>query len=116
MSQTSLQTPDPRLPQVLRDSKLPWKPRFEDQAPAPRPDDAWTAHFGGLCLELETRSPAFMCGPNDPPLTLYLHYPNPSQSQTWNPSSIPAAVQMAEALVDVLFQQLRTTLTQKLQP
>lgn len=106
--QTDLQTQDPRLPRFLRDSKLPWKPRCPYQAPALRPDDAWSAHLGGLCFNLEMAPPPEMsCG--EPPLTLTLRRDS-HEVQTWYPTSLAAASQIADALVDLLLEQLRSSL------
>jgi hypothetical protein len=105
-----LQTPDPRLPKVLRESKLLWKPRTEYQAPAPAPDDSWFAHVGGLSFDLDTRAPAPISSPSDPPFTLTLRTPSVLEAQTWHPSSLAAAAQIADALIDLLLEQLRSSL------
>ena len=47
------QNPETHLPDVLRDSKLPWKPRHPDQAKTPGPDDSWTADLHSLEFRLQ---------------------------------------------------------------
>ena len=41
------------LPKVLRDSKLPWEPLCDSQAPVPRDWDGWRCLQGPLRLELD---------------------------------------------------------------
>jgi hypothetical protein len=48
----TLENPETHLPDVLRDSKLPWLPDDPLQARAPGPHDGWTATLGALQLRL----------------------------------------------------------------
>jgi len=48
-----LQDVSNHLPPLLRASKLPWIPDWEDQAAVPRDGDGWKAQIGDLRLSLD---------------------------------------------------------------
>lgn len=99
--------PENHLPRALRDSKLPWKPRFDDQAASPRPDDGWTADLGGLRLELDLDSAELDLPDGTPALRLrLLEQVVDREVRSWDPPDLHTAAHVAEAVVDLLLEQL----------
>lgn len=105
------ENPENHLPTPLRESKLPWKPWMDDQARAPRPGDGWSASLGGLRLELELDEPLeFSDGEvreGTPAWSLALYDPHGRQVRSWTPPDLRSASLVADALVDLLLEQLR---------
>lgn len=105
--------PESHLPRPLRDSKLPWKPLLDDQAAVPRDGDGWTATLGDVRLELELESDPLELaeggrpGPCSPSLRLVVHR---REVRRWSPANLASAAQTAEALVELLLEQLASSL------
>jgi hypothetical protein len=97
---------DPDLPAALRNSSLPWQADLEHSAPAPAPDDSWHALLGTLEWSIVAhrpglgRSPEFLLG-------LRSLGEEDEVQGTWTFHSLRDAVVAADAINDILLDQLR---------
>lgn len=106
-------TTENHLPAVLRDSKLPWKPVWDDQAAAPRDGDSWKATLGHFRLELDAHD--YSCFGSPPGLTyslrlIYALYDR--EHSSWDLDKLQDAVLIAESahqmLLDALLRELHS--------
>lgn len=112
--------PDELLPDVLRSSWLPWHPDFDDQAPAPRDGDSWTATLGSLELRLCV---SVWLPDHDDPLeetstTVELRLWNlltNRELSSWHLESLREASTSAEALLRTRLDDLLTEARRRLQ-
>lgn len=91
------------LPPVLRDSKLPWVPDSEEQAPAIRDNDGWTASLGHLKFQLDVYwdSVYRFEGPSDEPVWFNLRLHNTAIDKElgyWEFPRLDIAAYVAETL------------------
>ena len=101
---------DEHLPVALRNSRLPWTPDLEQQAPAPAPNDSWAALVGTLEWSIITHldheePPSFLLGLRD--IANEEDFQHVFQAYP----SILLAVTAAEAHHDLLLEQLRRAIT-----
>ena len=95
-----LQDVSNHLPALLRDSKLPWNPDWDDQAAAPRDGDGWRAQIGGFRLTLDAQDFAWCTeNPNPGSLTYQLrliHDLFDRERSSWTYDSLQDALTGAE--------------------
>ena len=108
------------LPPVLRSSKLPWEPISDDQAPAIRDDDGWTAYVGHLKFSLDVYWDTMNRdnGPSDEPVDFQLRLHNTATDKElgyWELPRLDIAVHVAQALLEERLQAAMTTINKQLQ-
>lgn len=112
--------PDQTVPDALRNSWVPWRPMFDDQARAPRDADSWRATVGALELRL-----GLTVWPDDPlepgygsqtivDLRLWNTLADRELS-SWHLRSLQEAATSAEALLQTRLDALLTEARRRLQ-
>jgi len=109
----TLEDPKTHLPPALRDSKLPWQPLFDDQAPCPRCGDSWTAHLGLLRFDLHVDWDSWrrQDGPSNEPPAWQLRLVNTHldrETSSWELPSLETAAHVARSVHQLLLQELVT--------
>ena len=108
------------LPPVLRESKLPWNPDYDDQAPAIRDGDSWTAYVGHLKFSLDVYWDTMGRddGPSSEPVDFQLRLYNTATGNDlgyWEFPRLDIAVHVAQALHQERFEAVTTSINKQLQ-
>lgn len=108
------------LPPVLRESKLPWKPLYDDQAPAIRDNDGWVAQLGFLRFTLDVYWDTVNRddGPSNAPIDFQLRLHNTATDKDlgfWEFPRLDIAVHVAQTLHQERFEAVITSINKQLQ-
>lgn len=105
-----LQDAPNHLPPLLRASKLPWTPDWEDQAAVPRDGDGWKAQIGDFRLSLDVFDFEWCSdNPNPGSLTYQLRLINTlfdQEEDFWSYNSLQDALTGAEMVYSMLQSSL----------